>query len=245
MRDVASGLQAAHAAGLLHRDVKPGNLLFSKDGIAKIVDFGLPARLDTGEIAQEIWGTAYYVAPEKIERVPEDVRSDIYSLGATMFHMVSGRPPFNADDPVELAMKHVTGQAPALQTYAPSISSSTASVINRCLARHPEDRFQDYEELIQFIDIAIARLSSSTDQPKISEALAAEAARAQKAKARATMILGAVALLLIAALTVFFTVGPRGNKPTAEPAVADNALSSNPASHPKIAEEADDTPLDS
>ncbi len=94
---IASGLRAAQQRGLLHRDIKPGNILFTQEGVPKIVDFGLargPA--DTAAGDEQIWGTPYYIAPEKLRGQADDFRSDMYSLGATLFHALAGRPPFDA-----------------------------------------------------------------------------------------------------------------------------------------------------
>src|SRR4029450_7864321 len=97
--EIARGLKAGYDRGLIHRDVKPGNILFAEDGASKIVDFGL-AMFFEQEAAQtgEIWGTPYYLSPERLNRVQEDFRSDMYSLGATLFHAIAVRPPFEAED---------------------------------------------------------------------------------------------------------------------------------------------------
>ena len=94
---IAEGLDAALEHNLIHRDIKPGNILFADPQTAKLVDFGLAVVMD--EVAQargEIWGTPYYIAPEKLDNQPEDFRSDIYSLGGTLFHALAGRPPYRS-----------------------------------------------------------------------------------------------------------------------------------------------------
>ena len=121
--EVAQGLRAGFQMGLIHRDVKPGNILFASDGSAKVVDFGL-AVFHEQEAAQtgDIWGTPYYLSPERLNREQEDFRSDIYSLGATLFHAIAGRPPFEAEDASQVALKHLRTQAVSLQTFAPGVS---------------------------------------------------------------------------------------------------------------------------
>jgi len=147
---IALGLQAASRRGLIHGDVKPRNILLCESGAAKITDFGLAALALNAPASERtaIWGTPYYVAPEKLQGKPDDVRSDIYSLGATLFHALAGRPPFEHDDPEVLLLKHLKSQAVSLQSFAPSVSRFTARVINRSLQKDPRDRYQNYDELI-------------------------------------------------------------------------------------------------
>ncbi|MES2570575.1 MAG: serine/threonine-protein kinase, partial [Verrucomicrobiota bacterium] len=126
---IAHGLNAALQRGLIHRDIKPGNILFSNSHNAKIVDFGLAALMDeAGTVGGEIWGTPYYVAPEKLDNKPEDARSDIYSLGATLFHAIAGRPPFEADTSSIGTLKRLKSQPVNLQGFSPHISAPTAAI---------------------------------------------------------------------------------------------------------------------
>ncbi len=108
---LALGLKAAFDAGLIHRDMKPGNILFSQDGTAKVVDFGLALVIDQEDESKEIWATPYYVPPEKLHKKPEDFRSDIYSLGASLFHALAGQPPYSADTASLEELKADQGQA--------------------------------------------------------------------------------------------------------------------------------------
>ncbi len=151
---VAAGLNFANQNGLIHRDIKPGNILFGNNDQPKVVDFGLSVRHDGEDAFEgEIWGTPYYVAPEKLERQPEDFRSDMYSLGATLFHAIAGRPPYDAEDPNEVAMKHLNGSSVSVKAFAPSVSNETAYAISKTMARYPDERYQSYEEMIsQFED---------------------------------------------------------------------------------------------
>ncbi|MEI9895251.1 MAG: protein kinase [Chthoniobacter sp.] len=162
---IASGLRAAQEAGLeaglIHRDVKPGNILFTDAHTAKIVDFGLAIFAeDEAKVRGEIWGTPYYVAPEKLDQKPEDFRSDIYSLGATLFHALAGRPPFEAENASLVALKHLKSQAVSLQAFAPHVSSNTAYVINRTLNKDPDQRYQSYDELIEHLEYALNELQA-------------------------------------------------------------------------------------
>lgn len=152
---IASALRAAWRRGLLHRDVKPGNILFNEDDVPKIVDFGLARShgKDTesvaGEASEHIWGTPYYIAPEKLRGQPEDFRSDMYSLGATLFHAIAGQPPFDAATTGEVITKHVTQPAFSLKTNAPTVSERTVRAITRMLAKDPAERYESYDQLIR------------------------------------------------------------------------------------------------
>jgi len=163
---VAQGLDAALEHELIHRDIKPGNILFADPHTVKLVDFGLAIVLDeAAAVAGEIWGTPYYIAPEKLDNQPEDFRSDVYSLGATLFHALAGRPPYEADTASMVALKQLKSQPVSIQTFAPGVSSETAYVINRMLAKAAEDRYDSYEELVEHMQYARNKLIERTKQP--------------------------------------------------------------------------------
>ncbi len=164
---VARGLECANQRGLIHRDIKPGNIVFGPNNTPKVVDFGLARPMSSMEnLTGEIWGTPYYVTPEKLERKPEDFRSDLYSLGATLFHAMAGRPPYEAKDANEVAMKHLSGNVVSLRAFIPTITDSTANAIKKSMARYPEDRHSSYEEFIKELEDAkrrvVAKLQSES-----------------------------------------------------------------------------------
>ena len=163
---IAEGLEAALERELIHRDIKPGNILFSDPHTAKLVDFGLAIIMDEAAQARgEIWGTPYYIAPEKLDNLPEDFRSDIYSLGGTLFHALSGRPPYEAENASMVALKQLKSQPISLQAFAPDVSSETAYVINRMLAKNPDDRYGSYRELIEHLTFARHKLLDRAQNP--------------------------------------------------------------------------------
>lgn len=163
---IAGGLQAALEAGLIHRDIKPGNILFADAHTAKLVDFGLALVADEAAAARgEVWGTPYYIAPEKLDQQPEDFRSDIYSLGGTLFHALAGRPPYEAETASMVALKQLKSQPVSLQAFAPDVSSETAYVINRMLEKDPGNRYQSYEELIGHLGYAREKLQARLSSP--------------------------------------------------------------------------------
>ncbi len=194
---VAQGLRAAHQTGLIHRDIKPGNILLSKHEVAKIVDFGLAlvAGKDVDE-SNVIWATPYYVPPEKLHDEPEDFRSDVYSLGASLFHALAGKPPFSADTSSLEDLKRMKSKAVSLKNAAPHITESTCRVIDRMLSRKPKDRQQDYQELL-------AELNSA--RTLIREGVTEEAHRPYSQR---MLFLVAVLFLCFAGYLLLNTYGP-------------------------------------
>jgi ribosomal protein S27AE len=162
---VASGLRAACERNLIHRDIKPGNILFSQDGVAKVVDFGLARFESMARTHQEegIWGTPYYIAPEKVAESREDFRSDIYSLGGTLFHALAGRAPFEAGTSTEVVLKHLRSPSVSLLAFAPDCTTQTADVIGRMLKRDPAERPQSYDEVLN--DLAYAKRFALEKKP--------------------------------------------------------------------------------
>jgi hypothetical protein len=179
---VARGLRAAHEKGLIHRDVKPGNILFADETTAKIGDFGLAvAAGQNAEAQNEIWGTPYYVAPERLNNEPEDFRSDLYSLGATLYHALAGRPPFEGETNSATALRDFKNNPLSLGVAAPDLRRETVRVIDRMIAPDRDRRFASYDELIEALEQAHDALNPS----------------GRKAKRRRLMI---AAVVLVAAL---------------------------------------------
>ena len=152
---IARGLRAAHRKGLIHRDVKPANILFVDEQAAKIGDFGLAA-FATQDPQNEsvIWGTPVYVAPERLCNQPEDVRSDIYSFGATLFHAVAGKTPIESSTSSATELYELKQHPSDLRAIAPKVSGSTARVLQRMIAADPNERFSSYDELLTELDAA-------------------------------------------------------------------------------------------
>lgn len=195
---IAQGLRAAHEHGLIHRDVKPGNILFADANTARIVDFGLAIFMEQEEsVRGEIWGTPYYVAPEKLDDKPEDFRSDIYSLGGTLFHALAGRPPFEAENASLVALKHLKSQPVSLQAFAPHVSSRTAYVINRTLNKDPHQRYQSYDELIEHLEYARNELVAAAGKHE-EKRVVLEGEEEQKAWGWVTIGMIVVVLALLA-----------------------------------------------
>jgi serine/threonine protein kinase len=156
---IASALDTALKRNLLHRDIKPGNILFNSDGEPKLVDFGL-AREAEDESADQavIWGTPYYVAPEKIRRERENFHSDMYSLGGTLYHAITGHVPFEAPTVEEVISAHVNTPLTPPNDVVPEITPPTSDALMIAMAKNPRDRFATYDDFIMAFTAARSQL---------------------------------------------------------------------------------------
>lgn len=147
-KQIAAALSFAHKRGVIHRDIKPHNILLTEDGTAKVADFGI-AQADSSSLTQEgmVVGTAQYISPEQAEGLPATEASDIYSLGVVMFEMLTGVSPFQGDTPVAVALKHLQEPIPSPRAINPRIPEGVEAVIFKCLAKNPLDRYQSALEL--------------------------------------------------------------------------------------------------
>jgi serine/threonine-protein kinase len=153
--DVLTALEAAHAQGVIHRDIKPGNIMLSPKGQVKVTDFGIARVTTTADtVAQTaaILGTASYLSPEQAQGQPVDGRSDIYSLGCVLYEMVTGRPPFLGDSPVSVASKQVLEQPIPPSNLNGDVTPELDAVILRALAKNPANRYQSAEEMRADLD---------------------------------------------------------------------------------------------
>ncbi len=157
---VAEALRHAHSVGLIHRDVKPKNIMINKEGIVKLADMGLARQTTDFEAAKmekgKAYGTPYYISPEQIRgEMDVDGRADIYGLGATFYHLVTGRVPFMADDPAEVMRKHLKDQLVPPDHINTSLSAGVSEVIEVMMAKNKKDRYSSVEELL--IDLKAVR----------------------------------------------------------------------------------------
>jgi CheY-like chemotaxis protein len=159
LQDVAGGLSAAHRLDIIHRDVKPANIILASSGAAMLTDFGLARAAGRGEISDttDLVGTPYYMSPEQCNGLPLDARSDLYSLGATGYHALTGRPPILGDSPVAVLRGHAEEVPPSPRDLVPDLSKGVSSVIMKLLSKSPDARYAGAEELCA----ALARVTAS------------------------------------------------------------------------------------
>ncbi len=201
--EVSEGLAAAQAAGLTHGDIKPANIVFDRKGKAKVVDFGL-ARFGGGQPdgeGDEVWGTPFYIAPEKVKRKSEDWRSDQYSLGTTLWHALSGYPPFDGDMPADVVKARFDNPVPSLQEANPLITKETAEIIERMMSPTPGHRYPTYASLHADINTAL-NASAQAEIARSSEEARATA-KATKKGNPIIPILITTGVVLVTLLSIF------------------------------------------
>src|SRR3954449_7876674 len=173
--EIARALGAAHAQGIVHRDVKPQNVLIDEEGAAKVTDFGIARTLDQEGLTADgrVLGTTDYVSPEQALGQPCTAQSDLYSLGIVLYEMLTGQVPFKGENQVPVAMKHVREAVPDVQARRPQVSSATAAIVERATAKDLDRRYKSVAEM----------------EADLEDALAIETARSGQATAEATSVL--------------------------------------------------------
>ncbi|HEY4688799.1 MAG TPA: serine/threonine-protein kinase [Anaerolineae bacterium] len=157
LTQIASALDYAHQQGVVHRDIKPTNVLIDRQGDAFLTDFGI-AKMVEGTLdltGTGVIGTPQYMSPEQGQGLEVDGRSDVYSLGIVLYEMLTGRLPFEAETPLAVVVKHITAPLPPARTFAPDLPEAIEAVLNKTLAKKPEDRYTTAGELAAALDQAI------------------------------------------------------------------------------------------
>lgn len=255
--DAADALATAHRLGVVHRDIKPGNLMLTRAGRCKVTDFGLAALSDPDDqfrLHTESVGTPYYIAPEVARGQPATPRSDIYSLTATTWHLLIGQPPYTGSTQREILLKHVREELPEMRKLRPDLPDGLIQVIQRGLAKRPEDRFHDADEFASAIrafrvvlgesalmEGDLAALADAASPPKsnaekpyrkLSSKSSAKNPRTRSGNSQNVIVLAVLAVLVITAgiaigLGAFYVLKPSGHTTTPQ------AVRSAPATQPK------------
>lgn len=152
---IAQGMEAAHANHIVHRDIKPQNIIISKEGKVKVTDFGIAKAATSNTITSNAMGSVHYISPEQARGGYSDDKSDIYSLGITMYEMLSGRVPFTGDNTISVALLHIQGEAIPLRELDPTIPISIDKIVQKCMQKKPERRYPNVSELIKDLRRAI------------------------------------------------------------------------------------------
>ncbi|MEG1848353.1 MAG: Stk1 family PASTA domain-containing Ser/Thr kinase [Lachnospiraceae bacterium] len=145
---ISMGIEAAHNNHIIHRDIKPQNIIISKEGKVKVTDFGIAKAATSNTITSNVMGSVHYTSPEQARGGYSDEKSDIYSLGITFFEMLTGRVPFNGETTVAIAIKHIQEEMPSPRDYVPEIPVSVEQIVFKCTQKSPDRRYQTMKELI-------------------------------------------------------------------------------------------------
>ncbi|MBQ6806016.1 MAG: Stk1 family PASTA domain-containing Ser/Thr kinase [Lachnospiraceae bacterium] len=162
---VSMGIEAAHNNHIIHRDIKPQNIIISKEGKVKVTDFGIAKAATSNTITSNVMGSVHYTSPEQARGGYSDEKSDIYSLGITMFEMLTGRVPFNGETTVAIAIKHIQEELPSPRDYVPEIPYSVEQIVFKCCQKSPDRRYQSMGELI--IDLKQSLMNPDEDFVKV------------------------------------------------------------------------------
>lgn len=162
---VSMGIEAAHNNHIIHRDIKPQNIIISKEGKVKVTDFGIAKAATSNTITSNVMGSVHYTSPEQARGGYSDEKSDIYSLGITMYEMLTGRVPFNGETTVAIAIKHIQEELPSPREYVPEIPISVEQIVCKCCQKSPDRRYQSMAELI--VDLKQSLINPDEDFVKV------------------------------------------------------------------------------
>lgn len=173
---VSMGIEAAHNNGIIHRDIKPQNIIISKEGKVKVADFGIARAASSDTITSHAMGSVHYTSPEQARGGYSDAKSDIYSIGITMFEMVTGRVPFDGETTVAIAIKHIQEEMPSPRQYIPEIPISVEQIIYKCTQKNPDRRYANVSELIA--DLKRSLINPDENFVVINQAASSEGTKA-------------------------------------------------------------------
>ena len=238
MLQLTSAVAHAHESYIIHRDIKPQNVIILEDGRVKIMDFGIAVALNAGEFTQtnSVMGTVYYIPPEQANGGAATIKSDIYSLGILMYELVTGHVPFKGDNPVEVAIKHMNEPIPSICEYDPEMPQSIENIILRASAKNPKNRYESAWDMHEDLETALNK--DRFNEPKViyrypeknfdDDKEVVKAGRVARNKEndenkkdrrmnKALIIVGTIVGILIAAMLFVFILWPKiSDKPDVE-----------------------------
>ena len=238
MLQLTSAVAHAHESYIIHRDIKPQNVIILEDGRVKIMDFGIAVALNAGEFTQtnSVMGTVYYIPPEQANGGAATIKSDIYSLGILMYELVTGHVPFKGDNPVEVAIKHMNEEIPSICEYDPEMPQSIENIILRAAAKNPKNRYDSALEMHEDLETALDKdrfnepkviykyrekgfddEKTSVKQGRAARNAVKEEDKKDKRMNKALIIIGSIVGVLIFALLFVFIIWPKiSDKPDIE-----------------------------
>jgi len=224
LREIASSLEYAHAASVVHRDIKPGNIIQTKDGRAKLMDFGI-AKVPTSELTREgqFLGTPAYMSPEQVQGKPVDHRCDIFSLGAVAYEMISGRKPFDGEEITSVLHKIVSEEPRDIREMEPEVGKEAWAIIKKMLRKNPEERYASASELMADIEAYLAGALPPYAQDLVEKTAAPQAhpvgqERQKNKNSRPLVIIGAMSFMgLLGAAILVYLLFFSGKKEEEEP----------------------------
>jgi predicted Ser/Thr protein kinase len=207
--EIGRALAFAHGAGLVHRDVKPQNVLLNGDGKAKVTDFGIARSVDVDSVTLTgtVMGTSNYISPEQASSRPVDAQTDVYALGVVLFELLTGRVPFSGESFVAVAMRHVNELPPSVLELRPEVPVRVANAVDRALAKDPGDRFPSMDAFVEELEACLRELGSAPDEDqtaivpaRVVRASAPRPVRARRRSARPLVFVLVSVVLIGAAL---------------------------------------------
>lgn len=206
---VCRGLAHAHANKIIHRDIKPQNILITRDGHVKVADFGIARALGSASntATDVVVGSAPYISPEQARNGDVSARSDLYSLGCVLYEMLAGEPPFSGDSPVAIALQHLEKEAPSVRSKEPSVPIEVDELVAKALAKKPEDRFQSADDMLKAINgvLSTARLSFEAKGDGDVERRKDRKAKGRSMSLATKLLLGLVAIVAVLGGYVLWT----------------------------------------